>query len=387
MRKIALLFPNLEYSNEVIDGIIGELEKYPVFTPIQIRYHCDFPLSVPENIDGVIGLTSPNLAWLPALLDRDLPFINCGTDLLDQKNVLSIYVDQLIAGNFALEHFRKLGLRRAWFSCYSLEKRSGVVRKATLFMDDARTAGFTTGLIEIPGEDPHSCPDRLLNDARSPELEKLLQEIPLPAGIFCEDDLAALLIQKSAHDLGIRVPADLAILGYSNQLGGRFAPHSISTFPMGGERVGRLAVTLMNEWLRTGSKPASPEPFAPLPIIVRESTTGSAGSLDLERIRRQIEKSACKGLGIDELCAMAGVSRKTLIVRYREAFGETPSEAIRRLRFERACTLLTDTQHHSLATIANECGFSSLTSFTNFFSRQAGMPPREYQKRKRKKSD
>ncbi|MAS96770.1 MAG: hypothetical protein CMO55_26560 [Verrucomicrobiales bacterium] len=386
MSNVALLFPYLEYSNEIVEGIIGELEENAPFTPLRIQFHPDHAPLVPDDIQGIIGLTSQNLSWLPPLLKRDIPYINCGTDLLEVENVLSVYVDQNIASSAALEHFKKAGLRRVYFACYQMENRFGIIRKALFFQESARESGLKTGLLEIKGEDPHSNPKYLLDGHPTKAVEKLLKDLPRPSGIFCEDDLAALMIQNAAISLGLRVPTDIAILGYGNQLIGRFGKHSISTFPTGGERVGRIATHLMHEWLSTGSQPKAPAPLAPMSVIVRDSTGGTARSLDLERVRRRIEKEACRGLVIDELCTMAGVSRKTLISRYRDAFGETPSEAIRRLRFDRARQLLLEPDPHRLANIASECGFSSLTSFTNFFTRQAGVPPREYQKTIRKET-
>lgn len=386
MANVALIFPMMDYSQEVLKGIVSELDQSSSFCPVMVSFDPDHPSIIPENIEGAIGFTSTNLPWMKKFLTRGIPFINCGTDFLNYKEVLSVYIDQTRAGETAIQHFLDMDLRNVYYASYEFVNRDSSIRKAKAFVKHASSIGLNCDYLEILGENPHSHPYRWVDAAEENDLAALLEGIEKPAGIFCEDDTAALLICNVASKIGIKVPFDLAVLGYGNQLAGRFSSIPISSFPMGGERVGRLAVRLMDEWLSTGKQPEAPAPLTPLPIIVRGSTGGASQDVDMERIRRQIESNARIGISVDELAATARISRKTLISRYRDTYGETPSEAVRRIRFELACCLLSQTPPPKMAVIAGECGFSSLTSFTNFFTRQTGVAPREYREKNQKKT-
>ena len=381
MFHVAIIFPFMDYSLEVVGGIVSELDRDPAFCPVTIYFDPDIPITVPSNIDVVISFAGTNLPWMVELVNRGLPIVNCGTDFLSSKRVVNVYVDQTIANDMALDHFMAIGIKRVCYASHDMTDREAARRKANDFLQKAKARELDGTVIEILGDNSHTHPHRWVDPPNEPKLAESLSDLELPAAIFCEDDAAAVLIARTAASLSISVPSELCILGYGNLLAGRFSTMPISSFPMGGHRVGQLAAQLMNEWLTKQKQPPPPAPFDPLPVIVRKSTGGQGRSIDLERVRRKIEDEARMGISVDELAELARVSRKTLINRYRENYGETPSEAIRRIRFEHACSSLTSPEGARMAKIAADCGFSSLTSFTNFFTRQAGIPPRDYREK------
>lgn len=127
---------------------------------------------------------------------------------------------------------------------------------------------------------------------------------------------------------------------------------------------------------------AMPEERVQIPateLIARESSVGQCREVALERTRREIELGALKGVTFEELTESSGMSQKILRRRYAEAFGETPTEHLRRLRIEAASRLLED-EEASMTEIATACGFASHGAFSNFFMRHAGMTPSEFRK-------
>ena len=56
-------------------------------------------------------------------------------------------------------------------------------------------------------------------DERNAVFSDLLLNISKPAGIFCADDLLALNLYYRAHQLGIRVPEEVSILGVGSLQG------------------------------------------------------------------------------------------------------------------------------------------------------------------------
>jgi AraC-like DNA-binding protein len=82
-------------------------------------------------------------------------------------------------------------------------------------------------------------------------------------------------------------------------------------------------------------------------------------------------------LGVDDLAAVAGLSRSHFSREFRRAFGEPPHAYLLTRRLERAAALLRTTEW-SVAEICFAVGLQSLGSFTTSFTRTFGMPPTAY---------
>jgi AraC-like DNA-binding protein len=82
-------------------------------------------------------------------------------------------------------------------------------------------------------------------------------------------------------------------------------------------------------------------------------------------------------LGVDDLAAVAGLSRAHFSREFRRAFGESPHAYLLTRRLERAAALLRTTDH-SVADVCFSVGLQSLGSFTTSFTRTFGMSPTAY---------
>lgn len=80
------------------------------------------------------------------------------------------------------------------------------------------------------------------------------------------------------------------------------------------------------------------------------------------------------GLTLAGIAAVAGVHRVHLARAFRETFGVSPGEYLRRLRVDWAARELS-TGDRSLAEIASEAGFADQSHFTRVFRRIYGAPP------------
>ena len=75
-----------------------------------------------------------------------------------------------------------------------------------------------------------------------------------------------------------------------------------------------------------------------------------------------------------ELAERAGVSLRELERLFKHWLGTTPGTYYRRLRLERARTLLEQTDH-AITDVAVSCGFGSLASFSRAYKARYGKPP------------
>lgn len=82
---------------------------------------------------------------------------------------------------------------------------------------------------------------------------------------------------------------------------------------------------------------------------------------------------------VDALATATASSRSVLAARFSDLLGETPIHYLTRLRMALAARQLTDS-HKSLATIAQEVGYSSPAAFQRAFKRNIGLPPATWRK-------
>src|SRR3954454_22149378 len=82
-------------------------------------------------------------------------------------------------------------------------------------------------------------------------------------------------------------------------------------------------------------------------------------------------------LGVDDMAAVAGLSRAHFSRQFRRAFGESPHAYLLTRRLERAAARLRTTDH-SVAEICLSVGLTSVGSFTTSFRRMYGQSPTEY---------
>ena len=63
---------------------------------------------------------------------------------------------------------------------------------------------------------------------------------------------------------------------------------------------------------------------------------------------------------------------------FQALVGSTPADFVKRLRLDKALTLMSRTRSPSLTTIALACGFSSSSDFTRCFKQRFGVPPSSF---------
>lgn len=73
------------------------------------------------------------------------------------------------------------------------------------------------------------------------QLHQILTAADRPRSIFCWSDLDAIPLLSEAHRLGLRVPEDLAIIGYDNSPTAGLSMVNLTSVDQDGPRLGRLA--------------------------------------------------------------------------------------------------------------------------------------------------
>jgi AraC-like DNA-binding protein len=97
----------------------------------------------------------------------------------------------------------------------------------------------------------------------------------------------------------------------------------------------------------------------------------------LRRAERFIWKNYTRKVSLDEIAAASGLSAPYFSTIFREEMGEYLSTHLNRLRVEKACTMLIET-NASLNNISESCGFEDQSWFSKIFKSYTGHSPGKY---------
>jgi DNA-binding LacI/PurR family transcriptional regulator len=229
------------------------------------------------SADGVIVAVNRRRAIGPAedgllkLMARGLPVVV----LLDHSPdplIPSIRVDDLGGGYLATKHLLDLGHRRIGHFTWDDVPLAGEEPDA----GNARYRGYRQALHEAGvAFDPSWVTIGPRGSAGGVDLaRRFLAAYPdpssRPTAVFATNDLIAIGSMRGFHEAGVRVPDEVAIVGFHGvELGGLTIP-SLTTVELGSTELGRLgAETLFR--LLDGSTSVPPERVLPVRLVVRES--------------------------------------------------------------------------------------------------------------------
>jgi DNA-binding LacI/PurR family transcriptional regulator len=99
-------------------------------------------------------------------------------------------------------------------------------------------------------------------------MRALLSLRPRPDALFCYNDSTALLALQHCLDAGLKVPHDLAIVGFDDIAAASQARPPLSSVRVDKEALGAAGVWLLLE--KPGAAPA--EQTLPVQLVVRESS-------------------------------------------------------------------------------------------------------------------
>jgi DNA-binding LacI/PurR family transcriptional regulator len=94
-----------------------------------------------------------------------------------------------------------------------------------------------------------------------------------PDAAFCLNDLMALGAIRTLHARGLRVPEQIAVIGFDDIEEARFSTPTLSTVAPDKEQIARLALELLERRITDGDSAQPQEGYADFRLVVRESTT------------------------------------------------------------------------------------------------------------------
>lgn len=106
---------------------------------------------------------------------------------------------------------------------------------------------------------------------RTPDLVAAALGPVLPEAVVCYDDKLAIALLDGLRTRGVRVPDDIAVVGYDGIPFAAFSNPRLTTVATPAQEMGRLAARTLIEVIATGKRP--PPRILPVELVVRETST------------------------------------------------------------------------------------------------------------------
>ena len=206
-----------------------------------------------------------DVAYLQHLRQRDIAIV-----LLDRpsraRDLCSVAIDDALGGELATRHLLELGHRRIAFVSGPLSIRQYAERRR-----GARRA------IKMAGLDPNEILSEMLiaaQNASSGEqcVETLLTHTPRPSAIFCANDLLALGVMRGLGQRGIKIPDDVALIGYDDVEFASMLSPALSSIRQPKYQLGRAAAELLLHEINETEQHQHTQIMYQPELIIRAST-------------------------------------------------------------------------------------------------------------------
>ncbi len=221
-----------------------------------------------SRVDGLLislSADTKNLDHLGTIFKKGIPvvFFDRVKDHPTCK-CSKVIIDNVKAGFDATEHLIEQGCRK--IVCVSDNRLSNVYSE--------RLSGYMNALEQynIPYDPMLIIEDKLNEESGIRTVSKLLKMKNLPDGIFAANDTSAVAIICQLKIEGIRVPEDIAVVGFNNVHISRVIEPSLTTIHYPGMEMGEIAASTLIELLTTEEPKTTKTVVLDHKLIIRNSS-------------------------------------------------------------------------------------------------------------------
>ena len=222
-----------------------------------------------RRVDGVIMASSflkdPTVRWLR---HQGIPYVLVNR-FSDEGHDPFVGSDDLVGGRVATEHLIELGHRRIGHLAGKLTVSTGVMRRR----------GYLAALAErgLTADPRLVVESGYTEDGGAQAAERLLALPDPPPALFAVTDMTSVGAYAVARRMGVRIPEELAIVGYNDiPLATRMVP-TLTTVHVPIHDFGAAAAHLLLEQIETGQPSRRRVIFNP-ELMVRGSSVAGAAS-------------------------------------------------------------------------------------------------------------
>ena len=214
------------------------------------------------HLDGAIVASTPmDDPLIPALMDDDVPCILIGRH--SDRRARYVDVDNVSGSRMAVEHLIRLGHRRVATITGPLSMASG----------EDRLTGYRQALEahRIPVQEALIVEGDFTEASGAMGMQRLLSDSP--TAVFAASDTMAIGAVKALREAGLRVPEDVALVGFDDIPVAAALEPALTTVRQPIERLGSMAADLLVNLLENppATQPPAHRMILPAKLIVRDS--------------------------------------------------------------------------------------------------------------------
>lgn len=266
-----------EWVSRTLSGLLGVSAKSEYLIKIEEVYGHQSELTTLGRFmeQRVAGIFCCNFNPLPEIVSTFNQTIKkYGVSVVYSSSVMEIDgvrvdSDDEMGGRQAVQHLWDLGHRKIAYV--------GGTENTTA--ERIRRAGFTAKLTDLGGSVPpeyivHA--DFRWNVAEEAARELLRSPRNRPTAIFCASDSMAAGVLRGARSVGLRIPQDLSVIGFSNMTFGELLDPPLTTVAQAFEDIGARCGQLVVELARNaeGTTRKKTAELIATSLVVRGSTAG-----------------------------------------------------------------------------------------------------------------
>ena len=286
--------------------------------------------------------------------------------------------DHAGTGQLVAAHFLGRGLRR--FCFYSDSENWSQLERGEGFIQALATAGHPCEWLRWREDAAQSSGQSQWLHRRA-WLLSYLKAAEKPVAVFTANGTLAVEVQELCEDAGLRVPAEVAIVGIDDYLlSVGAANRSVSGVDTNFEEQGYQGAALLDRLMRGAKMPAKPVRIAPARVITRKSSDILAvNHQGVARGLHFIAEHYADAIGVDDVARAADMSGRGLHQAFCEHAGGTPGDKIRTVRLDLARRLLAETEE-KIESIAQQSGYPNTNTFFIAFRKAEKTTPAEFRK-------
>jgi LacI family transcriptional regulator len=220
-----------------------------------------------KRVDGLIAslaFDTTNLNHYKPFADKGVPVIFFDRVEQNGKNTV-VVIDNYRCGYLATSHLIEQGCTRIAHITSSLKRN----------VYAQRFKGYMEALSEhqIPYDESLLVVADLSEQAGILSAQKVLNMEPRPDGIFITNDFVAAVCMRTLKESGIRIPQDMAIVGFNNDAIGKLIEPALTTINYPGIDMGEIAArNLINHLQGTNNLQQTNTIVVRSELIVRQSS-------------------------------------------------------------------------------------------------------------------
>lgn len=217
-----------------------------------------------RNVDGVIiagKVTDKLIDYIDAL---GIPIVMVDYESKKRRHS-TVVMDNRAGARLAVQHLLDLGHRSVAFVAGDIEHPS-IAERFAGFQDALRERDMRPDDMLISVDQP-----ALWGDDGAEAIDKILRRGGHPTAVFAANDAMAIGCAKSLRTRGMRIPGDIAVVGFDDiEMSSHLEP-PLTTVRVFKEEMGKLAVLRLVEMIKSKSR-AVITTHVPVELVIRGST-------------------------------------------------------------------------------------------------------------------